>query len=355
MWWQLKHIIVLMVMVVVLGFEGEIFSQVIGTPARTEVEAKFALESLSRDASKKFTKDLFYITKKMIPHLSFGQKAYCTLRQDRRPTSFAFVDDYLDTSDGFFWHNNASYRLRRRWNPYHHYVRHELFPLSSLFPPIRVEIQAKTGYKPAGWHQLSVTETRLEFRKESSPFNEGFPLPSLRDPVEKFLSMARSGEYEKTTIYPYFMLQQSLDWDPKTKPVDVVVSLLSKRHRYHLRCKHPLGTGPNPDEIFIITVDQITCLKGCCLRKEMMEVEIERERNTSTTLEAFEDYESSPHLIQNPIAEKAFDYTQKLRQAYKQDHLQLRRGVHGWLLKNDYNPLAPSSKYRRFHCVEKST
>ena len=326
----------------------------IGTAPREEVEAKFALDQLDQDAGKELAQDLFHVVGEMLPQLRFGPSAYCTIKQDRRPVSFAFVDDYLDTPRRDMWHAGASYRLRRRWNPYHHYVRHQLFPWSSLFPPVRVEIQAKTGYKPAGWYQLSVQETRLEFRKESSPFNEGFPLLHLSSPVEEFVHIARSGWYEGHRIYPYAMLlRPPVALKPKAE-LEVVLSLLSLRHRFHLDCRHPLGWGPNPQQIFIITVDQLTCLRGCCQRTDMVEIEIEQERNTSTMLQQFQSYEASALLRGEPAAQKAFDYTHRLRQAYDDDHLTLRRSVHRWLTKNAYQPLAPSAKYRRFLCADKS-
>ena len=313
----------------------------------------------SRIKGKKIARDLFDLTQDMIPRLSFGEVARCSLSQDRRVKSFAFVDEYFDTPERDFWRDGASYRLRRRWSQYHHYVRHRLFPWSSLFPPSRVEIQAKTGYQSLGDHQMSVSETRLEFRSASPPFNEGFPLLPPRTSVKEFRRIAQSGAYQGHTIYPYASLLAGVKSFGEQEAVDIVLepvlSLLSHRHRYHLKCRHPLGTGPNPEQIFIITVDEIRCLEGCCEREEMVEVEVERERNTSTMIDALMSYEDSPLLARMAVAGHALEYVRGVREAYYDDHRRLRRQIHSWLSKNELQVLAPAPKYHRFLCVDQST
>ncbi|MCY4444311.1 MAG: hypothetical protein OXC44_05895 [Proteobacteria bacterium] len=336
----------------------------IGTPPRTEIEAKYALNASSHLIAIQLTNAVHGLIKDDLKNMSFGKAAGCDLKIDRRPKSFAFLDHYFDTPQDHLYRNAASYRVRMRWSSYHNYLRHTLFAWSSLFPPTRLEIQAKTHYRtatPGDLTELMSEETRLEFRKESSPFNTGFPLPHLAHiDMEDAITWAQTGTYEQHPIYPHYALTQYLHNTLK-KPhshnytFNKRLSLLNQRHRFHLSCKHPLGSGPNPDQVFIITIDHVHCLKGCCAYKHMIEIEIERERNTSTYLDQFKSYENSQILKDHPVAKRAFDYTQKLRHAYIADHSRLKQQISNMITKNSMKPLTMASKYRRFGCIQKNS
>lgn len=331
---------------------------VIGTAPRTEVEMKFALTD-HKISAQKLSSDLLAHITAMSDEMSFGKTAGCDLEVDRSLQSFAFVDDYFDTSSRDLLHHHASYRLRRRWQKYQHYLRHQLFFWSKLFGATRVEIQSKTGYEVTGDQQLSVVESRLEFRPTASPFNEGFMLPDIsKTSSARFHDIVITGQLDGHQIYPYHsLLNHPLLHLSNLNTLAHVTTLVSVRHRFHLSCPHPLGWGPNPDQVFIITIDEVDCVFSCCNRNEndqdedlsLITIEVERERNTTTYLDEFLIYEQSS-FFNNPVAQKAFDYLRSIRSAHKHDHQLIAEKIKSYLQSHHLKIQKPKAKYHRFGC-----
>ncbi|MCY4380206.1 MAG: hypothetical protein OXC40_01355 [Proteobacteria bacterium] len=331
--------------------EMDLVSQeVIGTPPRKEVEVKFALDG-SSFSTRSLGKAIHQLTKQATKtQLSFGQTVGCRMNVDKKIQTFAFIDDYFDTADHKLVELQSSYRMRKRWKKYQHYLRSQLFFWSKLFPPSRIEIQGKTGYQSQG-QEISVFESRFEFRRQSPPFNDDFPLPELTSLSDQFLhQLARTGIYEGYVISPFFALLKHPGFQQKDYATfGHQISLLSQRHRFHVNCPHPLGSGPEPDQVFIITLDEVSCLTRCCHGRKLVTIEIERERNTSTLLDEIKFYESSDHF-NHPLARRAFAYTKSLRNAYEGDHKILTDLIEDLLKQWGLHILPVLPKYHRFSC-----
>lgn len=328
-------------------------SEAIGTPPRNEVETKLALhgaEAISASALSRHLHQLL-VTHLQEKGLQFATAAGCTPKVDPSIQSFAFIDEYFDTPGQDLLGSGSAYRLRRRWQNYQHYLRHRLFVWSQLFPPTRVEIQAKVGYQATGSKQLSVAESRLEFRLDSPPFNQGFPLPRLNRSADARLhEIMTTGHLDQHPTYPFVALKTHppLAHAPLST-LKHVLTLASRRNRFHISCPHPLGWGPNPEQVFIVTIDEVRCLSDCCGADELLTIELERERNTTTYLDEFALYTSSPYLT-HPIAKLGLAFASTLRHAHHQDHHQLTTGLETFIHAQGWTIQSPSPKYQRFSC-----
>jgi hypothetical protein len=319
--------------------------EVSGTPPRTEVESKFAAVIPEGFDDNDFTMTLHKILDAYSGKLSFGDKAGCNLTLDGSPKSFAFLDEYYDTDDRKILKSNSAYRLRFRWNRFLSYVRSKLYPFSSQFNPTRTEIQAKVGYERLSENKMTTTETRFEFRKESEPFVDGVELPPVSWEVENYRNIAISGQYKNYKIYPYDALEEIISPKDNLTPK---LGLLTKRNRMHFNCKSPFGSGPNPEQLFIITLDRVFCEHGCIDRKNLLEIEIERERNTSTTLDQVAGYENTSFFSNPKVADLAVIFAKKVKQAFDDDHTKISDVVKSYLIENGLSPLPANYKYARF-------
>jgi hypothetical protein len=283
--------------------------------------------------------------RKSLSEFEFGKIGMCKIKLDESPKAFAFLDHYLDTNDSKILHSNSAYRLRFRWSSFMSYVRHKIFPFSGMFRPTRTEIQAKIGYKKVE-KGLSTTETRFEFRKESHPFSEGVELPPSTWKEANYLDIARSGKYMEYDLYPSVELQNiGIEFGQ----IESRLILLTKRNRMHLNCKSPFGTGPNPEQMFIVTVDRVFCEKGCSrAQKPFVEIEIERERNTSTLIDRVSSYETGEFFSNAKIANSAIDYAKKAKVFFDADHKRLSQIVYSTIESRDYEVKNPTFKYARF-------
>lgn len=327
--------------------EGASFSYTVsGTPPRKEIESKFAFEINKDFDDKEFTSEIHQLITKNLKKFQFGKNSLCKMSIDSTPQSFAFLDYYYDTNDQDILKASSAYRLRYRWSNFMDYVRSRLFPVSSLFRPTRVEIQSKIGYKETEDGKLETTETRFEFRKEASPFIDGARLPPIDWAHENYENVLTSGTYLGYKIYPKVVLEDELK---VSGDLANTVTLLTKRNRMHINCKSPFGTGPNPDQLFIITADRIYCEKGCSdSYKPSIEIEIERERNTSTMLDTIASY-TEPDVFGNElIAKEAIEYAKSVKAVYDSDHLFLSYLVRSYLKGQDLKILTPNYKYKRF-------
>jgi len=172
--------------------------------------------------------------------------------------------------------------------------------------PYRIEFQAKVDRKELGEGFSSVMESRFEFRDESAPFSSLNPAPEPPWDLEEYIGYFQDGRFDQyytwsaKSIVNYLMPahtdKEFLFFNPK-------LVLLTERQRQHLNIKTPWGAGPNPEQVFIITMDSskvynaeefLTYMKMVRLGFEydvpqlkgfFTEVEIEFERNVSSELD----------------------------------------------------------------------
>jgi len=214
-----------------------------------------------------------------------------------------YRDVYMDTSDKRCYLNDISYRLRHRFadlKAHDNYLQH---PENPRFWPYRLEFQAKTGREILAPGLSAINEARLEFRKQSKPFDGDTRRPPPPPwTFDEFIPWMASGTFRGAVGTPAKQVVETLaslypnedSWN--FEPTVVVVS---ERGRAHLQLKTPWGSGPNPDQAFIITIDKATIYpyekfidfihtspsqsKNLALKPSgsLLEFEIEFERNVS--------------------------------------------------------------------------
>lgn len=170
-----------------------------------------------------------------------------------------YRDIYIDSPEQVNYRNNISYRLRNRFKSLRVHNQHLKQPNHPGFWPYRSEFQAKVGRQNPESGLTVVQEGRFEFRKQSKPFSAEFPPPPPPWPLGELLPHMMLGTFfgEVTTPgrlaseYLQSVLPQS--HGPVIYSPQVVV--VTERRRQHLEIKTPWGTGPNPDQSFIITLD----------------------------------------------------------------------------------------------------
>ena len=349
-----------------------LYSRTIGTPSRSEIELKLALDynNLNNVSLYELSRELLDYVATLIDEFKFAQAAGCRVYLDDSPRSFAFFDDYFDTKDLYLFNNSASYRLRRRWSSYNRYLSYHFIPWSKLFYPTRIEIQAKTGYKKhvLASSELAVDETRFEFRQSASPFNEGMNLPDTKDlTLNRLYNYVKTGNFNGYMIYPYKSILDYMKLTNKhnkinkfnfrTKNYDLdlfnSLTVLSKRYRFHINCKHSLGSGSNPEHLFIISLDHVVCMSQCCETEQIIEIEIERERNSSTTIDNLFAIKNESRFNKNHVAKIAFDYVSFAKKAYDHDHKLINSGVRSFIESRMIKILPTTNKYERFVCKNK--
>ncbi len=226
---------------------------------------------------------------------------YCTFS----PQAFLFRDVYFDTKNNLNRKYKISYRLRHRWKTYKDYIDHEGRQYDRRFFPIRCEIQVKTNRQELGNGYSNVNETRFEFRDASLPFSDVNPAPPAPWDFEEYLYYAATGRFAEYIItpskeYAKFILSK----EPNLRRIWLKPKLvvLTRRFRIHLNVNTPWGSGPNPDNAFIISMDFSEVFGPEYMdyllqskyraqntrpsaRGNMREMEIEFERNVSTVLD----------------------------------------------------------------------
>jgi len=248
-----------------------------GTEGRTEEEYKISYSNTPENFSEEkvyslIKKKLDLVLKrsefKDIQEIVSNQ-FYVTEGQD----PLVFIDYYFD--DHLALYNSLRmYRLRYRFKSQSEFYSYTKIQDKNSYP-IRCEIQLKV-YDEIKDDYFRSQEYRFEFRSESPPFNpENNPAPPPPWPIKQFLTIAQKGQYKSYTLLPYHKLGEKVSLKNNAH-------LITKRKRFHLNIKTPWGTGPNPEQAFIISIDHSLVPKN---GKEFNEVEIEFERNVSTKLE----------------------------------------------------------------------
>lgn len=303
-----------------------------GTDGRTELEFKLAFEVddtvsvdeigelVRRGIAKAFMTEEFEFEKLM------GRR----YELDREFKAFLFRDVYMDTPDFDLLKRGSVYRVRHRWSRYEAYLRHKLFPFIRSFYPSRCEIQFKTGYQPDFERNVvSPVETRFEFRNESAPFDEKQDAPRAPWPVDEYVEYAKNGKYRDYRMKPMAELLKVLEIEDSQPPaLHPVVTIMTVRDRIHLNMKHPWGSGPNPEQVFIITLDKTTVGDAHgrdAPKTSVLEFEIEIERNTSTEIHATMELDKIDDLRFGAVKDAAVDHSKAAWRALLSDLEVLRQ------------------------------
>ncbi len=200
------------------------------------------------------------------------------------PTISLFRDIYYDTDSLYLLKKNIIYRLRHRWETYSHYILHQFLPNFSTFYPTRCEIQTKE-YRLKKDNFLDAIDTRLEFGI-NFPKNKNVPIEKKPWSIKKIEKILLSGTYHNYLITPFVQINGSRF----NKLLTPKFKLVTTRKRFHIEVENPWGSGVNPRQVILITVDKVsgTCIKStsCKNNKEFIEIEIEIERNISNSLDS---------------------------------------------------------------------
>lgn len=172
-------------------------------------------------------------------------------------TPFLFLDFYFDTSDFALDKRDLVYRLRYRWKSVPDFIRFMNGGRNSQDLPIRCELQCKFNRRELSNGYSEASETRFEFRSESNPFSQIYPAPASPWPFSTYISFAQRGVFEGLIMSPAKDCAQALHHDQRGKAVKLLpqIAILDIRTRYHILLKTPWGTGPMPDDTFIVTID----------------------------------------------------------------------------------------------------
>jgi hypothetical protein len=169
-----------------------------------------------------------------------------------------YRDIYLDTADRVGVRDHVSYRLRNRFKTRRVHDAHIKHPKEPTFWPYRIEFQGKTGRERLAENLTEVTEARFEFRRQSLPFSFATPPPPPPWPLPEYLKIMQSGRFNGWLTTPAKSVMEYLRTkysDRSEYLFEPSVVLVTTRYRQHLEIKSAFGSGPNPDQAYIITLD----------------------------------------------------------------------------------------------------
>ena len=300
--------------------------EIVGTHPRQETEAKLAFVFDQNKQKNIEINDLTKGIKEIIVYLIAEQvfKFPKLFDANYKFTPFQkiyFQDIYLDTPTKLLQKNKISYRIRRRFHNSICLYVNILCDLTNIFVKFhRNEIQFKTENEFTNQNHFSrVYESRFELRKESHPFSQGIPLPMLNR--KKLLQWAQTGVFSDFKIEPTIQLLKKIRESSSIQYLQLSNKqpILIKRRRAHLTFKSPFGSGPNPEQVFIISIDSFG--SDQYLKEKVVEIEIEFERNTSTIIgELVQSKTIFKNSIKNSIAKTSFKIAKKSAKSVSFDH-----------------------------------
>lgn len=286
-------------------------SEGVGTPARAEREFKFSIVTEAQEE-----RDLLDVAKEMRNALerrlsdrsvwNASKLVNADYYVDDGAEDFLFRDIYFDTKDKLAYKNQISYRYRNRYKSWGAYKEHIKQPDWPTLWPYRLEFQAKVNRKELGGGFSTVEESRFEFRDASVPFSPENPPPDAPWDEREFLTYFENGTFAGKPTYPAQAVLETLKGQFSGESVAFYpkLVLVTERYRQHLNIPSEYGSGPNPEQSFIISLDKSRVyeakryLKFLNDKKEglkyarkpdslgsLLEVEVEFERNVSDVLD----------------------------------------------------------------------
>lgn len=230
-----------------------------GTKANLEREYKFGILDFSPDKTAQILKAISESLESFVvmPSLKAPKLTDSRYQLRKSETPFLFLDFYFDTSDFALDKLNLVYRLRYRWRSVPDFVRFMNGGRNSQDLPIRCELQCKFHRRELSDGYSEAYETRFEFRTDSNPFSQFYPAPASPWPFSKYISFAQQGFFDGLIMSPAKDCAQTLYLGLRQKAVKLLpqIAILDIRTRYHVLLKTPWGTGPMPDDTFIVTMD----------------------------------------------------------------------------------------------------
>jgi hypothetical protein len=311
----------------------------LGTPARAEREFKLTLELPAglADLNDEWLREAqATISRALIDDVAARSWSAPGLSSnpyevDREPTQIVMRDFYLDSGDTVLLDNAIALRLRYRFDNANRLEGHEAAPTVRRNFPFRAEVQAKVDREDLGDGFSTANEARLEFRVEAPPFSEGRLPPASPWPLDEVLPIALTGLFDNSPTTPGALLARALDDIGLSGEVALEVALVavSSRTRLHMNMKTEYGSGPNPEQAFILSLDRTDVYDGSAyvdyleaarlgniprLRPAgtFYEMEIEFERNVSTRLDEVITGDGSAVAIQ--LREAFLEDQQRIRQ-----------------------------------------
>ncbi len=313
---------------------------IIGTPPREEKEYKIAIEVPHHERPLELNTKLNDILLKIVQEegwqapAHYKQTYFITTSED----TFVFRDIYFDTPDDLLDSKNSALRLRWRWDSNHSYREHLKGSFSRESMPTRVEIQSKVGRAEKGEGFSEVQESRMEFAKDAHPIKNFYDEGKARLLLPFFFETIKTGRFDSNVHTPAHSIAQNVrlvNQDLVSVQLIPKVLILARRHRFHLNLVTPWGSGPNPKNAFIVTIDRYrgtllppsakweSDLKRFDLSKaeESVELEIEFERNTSTRLEDEIERLEKAHL------HKELETVRNIQNLFASDHKKLAQEI----------------------------
>ncbi len=313
----------------------------LGTPPRAEREFKLTLELPAgladlnddwlREAQASISRAL--VDDLAARHWSAPGLSANPYDVDRESTQIVMRDFYIDSEDTALLDNAIALRLRYRFDNADSLEGHEAAPTVRRHFPFRAEVQAKVDREDLGDGFSTASEARLEFRVEASPFSEGRVPPASPWPLDEVMPVALTGLFDDSPTTPGALLARALGQIGLSGEVALEVALVavSSRTRLHMNMKTDYGSGPNPEQAFILSLDRTDVYDGPTYTDYLeaaslgntpglrpvgtfYEMEIEFERNVSTRLDEVIADEASAAAIQ-------------LRDAFLEDQQRIRQVV----------------------------
>ncbi len=299
-----------------------------GTPVRIEYELKKSYLVPNGFEQEKIFKGVVnqaarLITQKRLRLPSITHQNY---RIEQKEQCSIYHDYYLDDEADNLAKDQIAYRLRYRYKNQWHYKMHRLFPFLPMFYPIRFEIQSKTDYKFSG-NAVTVNETRFEFRNDSAPFNIKKDAPPPPWQLKRYLPVAQRGLYGGLIISPYLALQNKKN---QLGPLKVKMDYITKRCRAHVTMKNPWGKLPNPDQMIIISVDQILT----DTRHQLLAVELELDRSFISGVNEKITQIQDPSLQPQQLKNHLIKFSQDALNVAFADYQEIAKGIFAYLDKN---------------------
>jgi spore coat protein CotH len=291
----------------------------VGTAPRLEREFKFALTSQDPSVAKpdlpSLAQSLGNSLKAATQDSTKWQAPQYGLESNYRfsvsTEENTYRDVYFDTPDNLNYEHDISYRLRHRFSSVSDHNSHMRAPTTPRFWPYRVEFQAKSGRVSTAPGLSTIEEARLEFRQQSKPFNTAeTPPPPPPWSLTEYIPWMSSGTFKGMigtpalqvlkALSPLYPEREEFAFEPR-------IVVLSQRARAHLLLKTQWGSGPNPDQAFIMTIDSanvypvdeyLAFVKSAPYQTKksklkpignILEVEIEFERNVSEGVDSLKD------------------------------------------------------------------
>ncbi len=220
-----------------------------------------------------------------------------------------FVDQYYDSKDLCALKHNMLFRMRKRFP--NNIINRYLY---KLILPYRYEIQFKYGYR---------------FYKD---FYEAQEIRVEKDAILKYLKDKKAYSNGLASLIREISSKQKKC--PNMNMKKVVTNKMT-RLRFHLKMDTIWGSGNNPGDVILISIDKF-CAKKQCQNNGFVEIELQIERNIK-------------NLFSEPSSKdkRDFEIIINNRQLLLEDYEQLKKIISKFLLKRFGNSLPIMNKYQR--------